>query len=168
MTILRAIFSLVKNIFCPEIILAYNIWAFISNIFFLNLTFIGFRESKISCWKKSDLNSNWVFLWKWLYITHIYTGPFTLKNWWFFKIRANSESNGLYSLIVVGVSFEESAFEVSNFPYKSSRRHVDCDVLAWNANFKMAISCPVFDRILKVRPFLNSENFKLSEYLKIW
>ena len=58
------------------------------------------------------------------------------------------------------VSFEKTAFEVYDFPYKSSRRHVDCDVLGWNANFQMAISCPVFDRILKVRPFLNSENFK--------
>jgi hypothetical protein len=32
----------------------------------------------------------------------------------------------------------------------------------------MGISCPVFDRILQVRPFLNSENFNFSEYLKIW
>jgi hypothetical protein len=43
-------------------------------------------------------------------------GPFTLKN---------------CSLIVAaGVSFEKSAFKVSDFPYKRSRRHVDCDVLA--------------------------------------
>jgi hypothetical protein len=101
-------------------------------------------------------------------ITHIYTGPFTLKNWWLLKIRANSEPNGLYSLNVAGVSFEKSAFEVSDFPHKSSRRHVDCDVLAWNRNFQNPISCHVFDQILKIRPFLNSENFKFSECLNIW
>jgi hypothetical protein len=50
-------------------------------------------------------------------------------------MRANTESNGLYSLIVAGVSFEKSAFEVSDFPYKSSRRHVDCDILARKRKF---------------------------------
>ena len=40
--------------------------------------------------------------------------------------------------------------------------------MAWNANFQKAISCHVFDRIWKVRPFLNSENFNFFEYLKIW
>jgi hypothetical protein len=30
------------------------------------------------------------------------------------------------------------------------------------------MSCNVSDQNLKVRPFLKSENFKFSEYLKIW
>jgi hypothetical protein len=47
-------------------------------------------------------------------------------------------SIGLYRLFVAGVCFEKLAFKVSDFPYKSSRRHVDCDVLARNANFQNA------------------------------
>jgi hypothetical protein len=35
--------------------------------------------------------------------SHIYTGPAILKNLWFFKIDAISDSTGLYSLIVGGV-----------------------------------------------------------------
>jgi hypothetical protein len=76
-----------------------------------------------------------------MYYTYIH-GPVNLNNWWFFKRRADSESHGLCSLIVAGVSFEQSAFKVSDFSYKSSRWHVDCDVLAWNANFQKVISCP--------------------------
>jgi hypothetical protein len=68
----------------------------------------------------------------------------------------HSESNDLYNLIVAGVSSEKSAFKVFK---KSSRCHFDCDVLSGNANVQKAISCNIFDQILKVRPFLNSENF---------
>jgi hypothetical protein len=57
-------------------------------------------------------------------------GPVIFKSWLYFKRTANSVSIGLYRLFVAGVSFEKSAFKVFDFPYKSSRRHVDCDVLA--------------------------------------
>jgi hypothetical protein len=39
---------------------------------------------------------------------------------------AKYELNIIYSLIVAGVGFEESAFKVSDSPYKSSFRYVYC------------------------------------------
>jgi hypothetical protein len=43
---------------------------------------------------------------------------------------ADSVFKSFYRLIVAGLSFEKSAFKVSDFPYKSSRRHLVCDFLS--------------------------------------
>jgi hypothetical protein len=70
-------------------------------------------------------------------------------------------------LFVAGVSFEKSAFKVSDFPYKVVAAMLIVTFWRETQNFQKAISCHVFDRILKVRPFLNPENFKFKEYFKI-